>query len=81
MNMYFTCLLKNLYAGQEEIVRTGHGTTIWFQTGKGMWQGCLLLCLFNLHAEYSMRNASWMNHKLESKFPGEISTTSEMIAL
>ena len=53
-----TCLLRNLYAGQEAIVRTGHGKTDWFQIGKGMCQGCILSpCLFNLHAEYIMRNA------------------------
>ena len=55
---HLTCLLKNLYAGQEATVRTGHGTTDWFQIGKGVRQGCLLsLCLFNLYAEYIMRNA------------------------
>ena len=53
-----TCLLRNLYAGQEAIVRTGHGTTDWFQIGKGVCQGCILSpCLFNLDAEYIMRNA------------------------
>ena len=52
------CLLRNLYAGQEATVRTGHGTTDWFQIGKGVRQGCILSpCLFNLHAEYIMRNA------------------------
>ena len=55
---HLTCLLRNLYAGQEATVRTGHGTTDWFQTGKGVHQGCLLLpCLFNLYAEYLMINA------------------------
>ena len=55
---HLTCLLRNLYAGQEATVRTGHGTTVWFQIGKGVCQGCILLpCLFNLHAEYIMRNA------------------------
>ena len=53
-----TCLLRNLYAGQEATVRTGHGTTDWFQIGKVVRQGCILsLCLFNLYAEYIMRNA------------------------
>ena len=53
-----TCLLRNLYAGQEATVRTGHGTIDWFQTGKGVHQGCILSpCLFNLSAEYIMRNA------------------------
>ena len=55
---YLTCLLRNLYAGQEAIVRTGHGTTDWFQIGKGVHQGCILSpCLFNFYAEYIMRNA------------------------
>ena len=55
---HLTCLLKNLYAGQEATVRTGHGTTDWFHIGKGVHQGCILSpCLFNLHAEYIMRNA------------------------
>ena len=54
---HLTCLFRNLYAGQEATVRTGHGTTDWFQTGKGVCQGCLLLpCLFNFYAEYIMRN-------------------------
>ena len=54
---HMTCLLRNLYAGQEATVRTGHGTTDWFQIGKGVHQGCILsLCLFNLYAEYIMRN-------------------------
>ena len=54
---HLTCLLRNLYAGQETTVRTGHGTADWFQIGKGVCQGCILSpCLFNLHAEYIMRN-------------------------
>ena len=52
-----TCLLRNLYAGQEATVRTGHGTTDWFQIGKRVRQGCMSPCLFNLYAEYIMRNA------------------------
>ena len=53
-----TCLLRNLYAGQEATVTTGHGTTDWFQIGKGVCQGCILSpCLFNFYAEYIMRNA------------------------
>ena len=55
---HLTCLLRNLYAGQEATVRTGHGTTDWFQIGKGVSQSCVLSpCLFNLYAEYIMRNA------------------------
>ena len=55
---HLTCPLRNLYAGQEATVRTGHGTMDWFQVGKGVHQGCILSpCLFNLYAEYIMRNA------------------------
>ena len=55
---HLTCLLRNLYAGQEATVRTGDGTTDWFQTGKGVHQGCILSpCLFNLYAEHIVRNA------------------------
>ena len=55
---HLTCLLRNLYAGQEATVRTGHGTTDWFQIGKGVCQGCILSpCLFNLYTEYIMRNS------------------------
>ena len=55
---HLTCLLRNLYAGQEATVRTGHGTTDWFQIGKGVYQGCISPpCLFNFYAEYIMRNA------------------------
>ena len=61
-----TCLLRNLYAGQEATVRTGHGITDWFQIGKGVFQGCILSsCLFNLYAEYIMRNPG-----LEEAQPG-----------
>ena len=76
---HLTCLLRNLYAGQEARVRTGHGITDWFQIGKGVGQGCILSpCLFNLYAEYIIRNAGWIKHKLESRLPGEISITSDM---
>ena len=72
-------LLRNLYAGQEATVRTGHGTTNWFQIGKGVHLGCILSpCLFNFYAEYIIKLLGWMNHKLESRFPREISTTSDM---
>ena len=71
---HLTCLLINLYAGQEATVRTGYGTTDWFQIGKGVHQGCILsLCLFNFYAEYIMRNFG-----LESRLLGEISITSDM---
>jgi len=66
---HLTCPFRNLYAGQEATVRTGHGKTDWFQIGKGVCQGCILSpCLFNLYAEYIMRNAGL----------GEISITSDM---
>ena len=76
---HFTCLLINLYVGQEATVRTGHGTTAWLQIGKGVRQGCILSpCLINLYAEYIMRNTGLKEHKLESRFLGEISITSDM---
>ena len=77
---HLTCLLRNLYAGQEAVVRNGHGTTDCFQIRKGVCQGCTLSsCLFNLYAEYTMQNAGLdAQHKLESRFPGEISITSDM---
>ena len=76
---HLTCLLRNLYAGQEETVRTGHGITDWFQIGKGVCQGCILSpCLFNLYAEYIMRNAGLEEAQLESRLPAEISITSDM---
>ena len=70
---------ENLYAGQEATVRSGHGTTDWFQIGKGVRQGCILSpCLFSLYAEYNMKMPGWMKHKLESRLLGEISITSDM---
>ena len=76
---HLTCLLRNLYAGHEATVRTGHGTTDWFQIGKGVHQGCILSpCVFNLYAEYIMRNAGWKKHKVESRLQEEISITSDM---
>ena len=66
---HLTCLLRNLYAGQEATVRTGHGTTDWFQIGKGVRQGCILSpYLFNLHAEYIMRNAGLDEAQAAIKF-------------
>ena len=74
---HLTCLLRNLYAGQEATVRTGHGTRDWFQIGKGVHQGCILSpCLFNLYA--SWETLGWRKHKLESRWPGERSITSDM---
>ena len=71
---HLTRLLRNLYAGQEAAVRTGYGTTDWFQIGKGVRQGCILSpCLFNLYAELIM--LGWMKHKLKSRLLGEISIT------
>ena len=76
---HLTCFLKNLYAGQEATVKTGHGTTDWFQIGKGVRQGCILSpCLFNLYAEYIMRNTGLEEAQVESRLPGEISITSDM---
>ena len=76
---HLTCLLKNLYAGQEATVTTGHGTANWFQIRKGVSQGCTLsLCLLNLFAEYIMQNAKLDEAKLESRLQGEISITSDM---
>ena len=68
---HLTCLLRNLYAGQEATVRTGHGTTDWFQIGKGVLQGCILSpCLFNLFVEYIMRNAGLEETQTEIKIAG-----------
>ena len=65
---HLTCLLRNLYAGQEATVRTRHGTTDWLHIGKGVCQGYILSpCLFNLYSEYIMRNVGLMKHKLESR--------------
>ena len=73
---HLTCLLRNLYTGQETTVRTGHGTMDWFQTGKGIHQGYILSsCLFNSYAEHIMQNSGI---KLESRLLGEIAITSDM---
>ena len=75
---YLTFLLRNLYAVQGATVRTVHGTTDWFKTGKGVHQSCILSpCLFSFYADYMIEMLDWMNHKLESRFQGEISTTTE----
>ena len=70
---YFACLLKNLYVDQEETVRTGHGTTDWFQIGKGMCQGCILSHAYLTSMQStSCKMPGWMKHKLESRLPREI---------
>ena len=69
---HLTCLLRNLYAGQEATVRTGHGTTDWFQIGKGVHQGCILSpCLFNLYAEYIMQNTRLDEAQVRTKIAGK----------
>ena len=76
---HLTCLLRNLYAGQEATVRTGHGITDWLQIGKGVLQGCILLpCLFNLYAECIMQNARLDEAQAQSRLLGEILITSHM---
>ena len=76
---HLTCLLRNLYAGREATVRTGHGTTDWFQIGKGVCQGYIFsTCLFNLNAEYIMRNAGIEEAQAGIKVARRISITSDM---
>ena len=76
---HLTCLLRNLYAGQEATVRTEHGTTDLFQIGKGVHQGCMLPpCLFNLYAKYIMRNVVLDEAQAGIKIAEEISITSDM---
>ena len=76
---YLTCLLRNLFTGQEATVRNGHGTVDWFQIGKGVCQGCILSsCLFNLYAEYIMRNPGLEEAQAGITIAGEISITSAM---
>ena len=75
---HLICLLRNVYADQEVTVRTERGTTDWFQIGKAVHQGCKLSpCLLNFYAEYIMQMLNWMKHRLESRFPGKISITSD----
>ena len=77
---HLTCLLRNLYTGQEATVRTGHGTTAWFQIEKGVHQGCILSpCLFNFYAEYIMRNAGLEEAQAGIKIARRISITSDML--
>ena len=76
---HLTCLLRNLYAGQEAIVRTGHETTDWFQIGKGVHQGVYCHPAYLTYMQRtSCKMPGWMKHKLESRLPGEISVTSDM---
>ena len=76
---HLTCLLRNLYAGQEATTRTGHGTTDWFQIGKGVCQSCILSpCLFNLYTEYIMSNAKLDEAQDGISLPGEIPIISDM---
>ena len=76
---HFTCLLRNLYAGQEARARTGHGTTDWFQIRKGVCQGCIFHPVYLTYIQCtSCEMLNWMKHKLESRLPGKISTTSDM---
>ena len=76
---HLICLLRNLYAGQEATVRTGHETTDWFQIGKGVCQGCTLSpCLFNFYESTIWETLGWKKHKVESKLSGEISITSDI---
>ena len=76
---HLTCLLRNLYAGQEATDRTGHGTIDWLQIGKGVRQSCILSpCLFNLYAEYIMRNAGLEEAQAGTRLQGQISITLDM---
>ena len=76
---HLTCLLRNLYAGQEATIRTGHGTTDWFQIGKGVCQGCILSPAYLTSMQSTSRKMpGWMKHRLESGLPGEISRIPDM---
>ena len=75
---HLTCLLRNLYAGQEATVKTGHGTTDWFQIGKEVCQGCILSpCYLTYMQSTSCETRGWIKHKMESRLPEEISITSD----
>ena len=76
---HLTCLLRNLYAGQEETVRTGHGTAEWLEIGKGVHQGCMLSPVYLTYMRSTSREIlGWRKHKLESRLPGEIAITSDV---
>ena len=76
---HLTCLLRNLYAGQEATVRTGHGTSNWFQIGNGVHQGCILSPAYLTYMQStSCKMPGWMNHKPKSRLPGEITITSDI---
>ena len=78
---HLTCLLRNLYAGEEATVRTGHGTTDWFQIGKGICQGCILSpCLYNLYAEYIMRNSGLDEAQARIKISGRYTDDATFMA-
>ena len=77
---HLTRLLRNLYAGQEEAVNSGHGTTDWFQIGKGVYQGCHPVYLTYMQST-SCEITGWMKHNLESKLPGEIPVTRDMLMI
>ena len=76
---HLTCLLRNLYAGQETTVRTGHRTTDWFQIGEGVHKGCILYTAYLTYMQNALyKMPGWMKHMLESRLSGEISITSDM---
>ena len=77
ISVHLTCLLRSLYAGQEATVRTGHETTDWFKIRKGVCQGCILSPAYLTYIT-SCKMLGWMQYKLESRLPGEISVTSDM---
>ena len=79
---HFTYILRNMYTGQEAIVRIRHETMDWFKIGKGVHQDCILsCCLFNFYTEYIIRNAGLMMHKLEKRLPAAITSDMQMTPL